>query len=271
MLAARFPRPDVREQIRRLPARAPIPAASPPIAIQGQKEGAPAVPRTSAEMAAISGSHPPSPGSQSLPAANQRRVQLQPLSADRFGVHFTADAELRELIERARALASHRLPKGDLASLIRLMAANFVQREEKRRFGVGARSRRANKTELVGPAAEVTPPGGAPMPPEPTEPKQREAGPAPHDKHSRYLPVAVRRATFARDGGRCAFVSADGRRCNARTFVEFEHVKPFAKAGPADDRNLRLLCKAHNLLHARHCFGVMHIAAKIAARKHSDQ
>ncbi|HET7540027.1 MAG TPA: hypothetical protein VFK05_09145 [Polyangiaceae bacterium] len=53
----------------------------------------------------------------------RRARELEPLSAARFGVHFTADAELRELIERARALASHRIPNGDLATLMKLMAA----------------------------------------------------------------------------------------------------------------------------------------------------
>jgi hypothetical protein len=55
------------------------------------------------------------PRSASLPVAaassepRRRARELEPLSPDRFGVHFTADAELRDLIERARALASHRL------------------------------------------------------------------------------------------------------------------------------------------------------------------
>ena len=40
-----------------------------------------------------------------LADARRRARELEPLSAERFGVHFTADAELRELIERARALA----------------------------------------------------------------------------------------------------------------------------------------------------------------------
>jgi len=64
------------------------------------------------------------------------------------------------------------------------------------------------------------------------------------DKHSRYLPVAVRRATYDRDGGSCAFVCAEGRRCGAQTFVAFGRVKPFAKQGVAEDRDLRLPCKA---------------------------
>ena len=50
---------------------------------------------------------------------------------------------------------------------------------------------------------------------------------------------------------------------------EFDHVEPFARLGAADAHNIRLLCRAHNLLHARNCFGAMHLAAKIAARKRS--
>jgi hypothetical protein len=105
LLAARFPRPDVREQIRRLPAR-------------------------SNEALAV-------------PIAVPRRREIEALSADRFGVHFTADAELSELIERARGLAIQRLPKGDLASLLKLVLGTFVQHEEKRRFAIGRKPRAA--------------------------------------------------------------------------------------------------------------------------------
>ena len=90
----------------------------------------------------------PSPRGAVIFDSRRRSRELEPLSVDRFGVHFTADAELRDLIERARALASHRLPNGDLAGLMKLMAASFVRQEEKRRFGVGVRPRRA-KTETA--------------------------------------------------------------------------------------------------------------------------
>lgn len=39
-----------------------------------------------------------------------------------------------------------------------------------------------------------------------------------------------------------------------------------ARNGSSDAPNLRLLCMAHNLLHARKCFGKSHIEAKVAAR-----
>jgi hypothetical protein len=37
---------------------------------------------------------------------------------------------------------------------------------------------------------------------------------------SRHVPAAVRRAVWARDGGRCTYVDARGRRCEARVRVE---------------------------------------------------
>jgi hypothetical protein len=189
------------------------------------------------------------------------------VSADRFGVHFTADRELRDLIERARALASHRIPNGELAALMKLMVLNFVEQEEKRRFGVGTKARRAKAEKNPSSVEEPeTPPGEVSASPETSEASNRTARTKPRTKRGRYLAVKVRRDTHARDGGQCAFVSPDGRRCSARAFLEFDHVKPFARFGTGDTPNVRLLCKAHNLLHARHCFGAEHIAAKVAAR-----
>ncbi|HET7540919.1 MAG TPA: HNH endonuclease signature motif containing protein [Polyangiaceae bacterium] len=190
-------------------------------------------------------------------------------------MHFTADAELRELIERARALARHRIPNGDLASLMKLMAASFVHQEEKRRFGIGAKSRhshtKAEKVNMDAPAAATrrTPPGGAAE----SAASATQASAAlrvensRHATHTCYLPVKVRQEIHERDRGHRAFVAADGRRCNARAFLEFDHIRPLAWRGGSDAANIRLLCRAHNLLHARHCFGAMHLAAKIAAKK----
>jgi hypothetical protein len=195
LLAARFPRADVREEVRRLP-------------------------------------------------------EVEPLSAVRFAVRFTADAELRDLIERARALARHRLPSGDLAALVKLALSAFVASEEKRRFGA-ARAKSVQK---------VAPPGGV-------EAEVESVAPAGGVKQTRYVSMAVRRAVYARDGGRCSFVASDGRRCGARAWLEFDHVWPWARRGGAGSSNLRLRCGAHNRLHARRCFGARQVVAKVAARR----
>jgi len=269
LLAARFPRPDVREQIRRLPVRAQM--AAPPAGanpLQSRGSDASPTPPIFQAIPEIGRNLLPMPAASAVPDARRRTRELQPLSPDRFGVHFTADAELRDLIERARALASHRLPNGDLAGLMKLMAACFVRQEEKRRFGIGSRPRRVKaETKSVHASVRETPPGGAAELRWATEVTPGKTDRLTIDKRGRHVPVTVRRETHTRDGGQCAFVSADGRRFGARAFLELDHRIPFARHGAHDAPNIRVLCRAHNLLHARNCFGMLHLAAKIAARK----
>jgi hypothetical protein len=327
LLAARFPRPDVREQIRRLPVRAtmaptvsgartssesgkPGSGSSAPSELGESRIEASAQPEVrgprredaSAETAGIpSWTEAGATGPARVGGVASRRRELEALSADRFGVHFTADVELRDLIERARVVASHRLPKGDLASLMKLALTTFVQQEEKRRFAVGSRPRKvavggkprkvavdsklvasrvaaeaANATALVETSARGAEERDAPSAPPggvlPTSKRPcRAVSFSQLGTRGRYIAAAVRREVYVRDCGRCSFVSADGRRCEARGFLEFDHIRPWAALGASEADNLRLRCRAHNGLHARDCFGALHIAGKIAARRREAQ
>jgi hypothetical protein len=49
-----------------------------------------------------------------------------------------------------------------------------------------------------------------------------------------------------RDGGRCAFVDAQGRRCTAQARLEFHHRRPFALGGGHSQANVSELCAIHN-------------------------
>jgi hypothetical protein len=69
------------------------------------------------------------------------------------------------------------------------------------------------------------------------------------------VPRAVKRAVWKRDGGQCAFVSLDGRRCTERRFLEFHHVDAYAKQGPATVDNISLRCRRHNQYEAELVFG----------------
>jgi len=273
LLAARSPRPDVREQIRRLPAPSqvrvevisqPVPPPRVLDALGDARSVEEPISRAAGPetvgVATISAL--PSVPARTLARPRPGARELEPLSAVRFGVHFTADAELRELIERARALASHRIPNGDLAGLMKLVVARFVEQEEKRRFGIGTRPHRARSQEKPENSAEgAAPPGGGSAPPRTSEAPTRAARSRRIEKRTRHVSAQVRRETHARDGGQCAFVSPDGRRCSATALLEFDHVKPFARSGAADTPNMRLLCKR---------FGAIHLAAKIAARSCSE-
>jgi hypothetical protein len=82
--------------------------------------------------------------------------------------------------------------------------------------------------------------------------------------NSRYVPRKVLREVFARDGGQCAFVSVEGRRCDAREFLEVHHHEPFARGGKATVDNLRLSCRAHNQFLAELDYGRSFVRKKIS-------
>jgi hypothetical protein len=189
-LAKRFPRADVKAQIRRLPAG----------------------------------------------------FGLDPLSDNRYGVHFTADGEFRELLEKARALTSHQIPTGNLASLMKLALEALIRETEKKRFAVGRKPK-------------AHPPGGRNV----------------EGRRSRHVPAAVARQVYLRDDGQCTFVAQDGKRCGARDFIEIDHINPFAVGGASNAENLRLRCRAHNQQHARTCFGKGYIQATIARARRDRQ
>jgi hypothetical protein len=65
----------------------------------------------------------------------------------------------------------------------------------------------------------------------------------------------VKRAVWARDSGRCTFVSETGRRCPARKCLEFDHVEEVARGGEASVAGIRLRCRAHNQYQAECTFG----------------
>jgi hypothetical protein len=157
-------------------------------------------------------------------------------------------------LEQARGLLSHRLPpQAGLADVVRSLAEIGIQTVQKQRFGLGATEKTAKKMEesetsdqntsnICADAHEV---------PTPQESALNSNPPV-----SRHIPMAVRRRVFERAKGRCEFIGSDGHRCEARTFLEFDHAHlPFAKGGDHSELNLILACYHHNKHRAMSDFG----------------
>jgi 5-methylcytosine-specific restriction endonuclease McrA len=74
----------------------------------------------------------------------------------------------------------------------------------------------------------------------------------------------VVREVYERDAGQCTFVSADGKRCSERGFLELHHHdRPYARGGEATVENLRLVCSAHNALFAERDYGRQFMRTKL--------
>jgi hypothetical protein len=283
LLAARFPRPDVRDLVRRLPAQAGLTlnvgcASEMPSEIPPSE---PSAPQQKAFLESPSRDPATAAGAAqaAMPAEAEKPGRFEPLSADRYGVHFTADGEFRELLERVRGLAGHRLPKGDLMTLLKHGLEAYERELTKERFALGRKPRRSRG---VGPApstpstpsARSTPAETNLSAPDLPKPKLSTPDPShldtqsapnrnPNPNPNRHCPAAVARAVFVRDGQRCSYVSPAGRRCSARRCLELDHVHPWAVGGENTIENLRLRCRAHNQRYARQYYGEARVEAAV--------
>ncbi len=193
-----------------------LPSPKPPVATAPQKDLLALPPAQS------SPSSPPSVAPE--PPAREAETAGSAAAPSRLvRIAFTASEELLGKIERARALTRHKHPAGRLEDLVGSALDALLARRDPAK-------RRPTKRP----------------PPEPARPRPR----------SRRIPRWVRDEVWRRDGGRCAFVSRDGKRCDATEWLEFDHVVPYALGGASENpAGIRLLCRAHNQHAAEQVFG----------------
>lgn len=80
------------------------------------------------------------------------------------------------------------------------------------------------------------------------------------------IPLDVRAEVYLRDGGRCTFVDAAGRRCESRSFLQLDHVTMACRGGAPTVGNCRLLCGPHNRAEARRLLGDDFVEEKVRHR-----
>ena len=156
---------------------------------------------------------------------------VAPLGLQRYRVQFTARSETCDKLRLAQDLLRHQLPDGDLGEIVDRAVTLLIETLAKEKFAAAARPR----TRLQGENGGQT-------------------------SGSRHIPAEVKRTVWRRDGGRCAFVAHNGRRCNERGFLEFHHVEPFSAGGEATSDNIQLRCRAHNRYEA-----VLHLGGPLPA------
>jgi 5-methylcytosine-specific restriction endonuclease McrA len=277
-LAARFPKPDVPDIVRKLLNRernvgAPVtndvgsetsaldPASAPNLPalaqVQGETVGERGAGERVAEREPIERERAAERG-VGLPLRDGTRVErdregaapsdearsarrrdvIQPLSCDRYKVQFTADQKLKEKLELARELLAHAHPAGDLSTIIERALDLLIADRMRQRFGQTTRPRRSR-----GPSATGE-----------------------HQRNRAHVTHETRRLLIERDGLGCSYVDESGERCGAVARLEFDHIVPHARGGPPTVENLRLRCRAHNRLAAELEFGREHVRKRIGAR-----
>ena len=146
---------------------------------------------------------------------------ITPLGPDRFSLQVTIGTQTYEKLKKAQDLLRHVTPLGDLDVVIGRALDALLPSLERAKYGKTGRPRQGRGRRRT---------------------------------RSRYIPLAVQRAIWERDGGQCAFVGPQGR-CPETAMLEFHHLDPFAAGGPATVSNIQLRCRAHNQFEADMAFG----------------
>ena len=218
LLARRFPQPDVAGRVRKVPSRpvATGDVAPTDLATTNTSPRIEESERVAAAPAALP--HAETPPALPVPVA---RAVVRPLAPERYEIRFTASGEMREKLRVAQDLLGHAIPSGDIAQVFDRALTLLVADLSKRKFAATKRPRRSRG----------------------------------QTDDSRNIPAEVKRAVSARDRHRCAYVTPNGRRCDARRFLEFHHVVPYAAGGLPTVENIQLRCRAHNGYEVARFFG----------------
>ena len=141
----------------------------------------------------------------------------RPAMSPRVEFSFHGPPALRDAIERAKELLSNKFPFGGMSDVLFEIVEEFLARHDPQKM-----------LEL----GKIAPVNGRCS-----------------------IPAGVRRAVWARDGGRCSFTGPDGIQCLSRRSLELDHRIPRALGGCDTTENLRLLCRPHNDAERRRLLG----------------
>jgi hypothetical protein len=229
LVAMLAPQPDALTLVRKLPTAAP--------------------PSTSATLAAnVASESTPTIALLAAPPVASPRPIVRPTAPERYRVQFTIGESTHEKLRRLQTLLRREIPDGDPGVIFDRAVTVLLAQVEKSKLGVTAKpgSRRSIRRKTDNEDIPISPPPSRDMPGE-----DIRTPPPPSRNVSRW----VRDAVWKRDEGQCAFVSTGGQRCTERTFLEFHHVQPYARRGPATVENISLRCWRHNQYEAELVFG----------------
>jgi len=178
------------------------------------------------------------------------------LAPEVYKVQFTVDADTCKKLRQAQELLRHQVPNVDPAVLFDMGLSLLLEKLMKQKLGSGNPRRKLNRAKRESTHSAQN----EPNPPN-VESGQRTRftrgpkGKEGSSENPRHVPVAVRQQVWDRDGGQCAFKSAQGKRCSERGNLEFHHVEPYARGGRATFRNIELRCRPHNAFEGERIFG----------------
>lgn len=137
------------------------------------------------------------------------------IAEDKLEVRFMITTELKNKLDRIKALISHKNPNPGYEELINELAEMALNKIDPLRKNLPSPAKVKASLNI----------------------KVR----------TRYIPSQIRQMVWKRDEGKCQYQdSKTNQKCSSQYFIQIDHIKPFSQNGSHDPQNLRLLCGQHN-------------------------
>jgi hypothetical protein len=186
---------------------------------------------------------------------------VKPLTTELRRLNVTVSAEFIDELEQVRVALSHKCPDGNFEQVVREAFKLVLERDRKRKALTDRPRAPTDQSRALTdpPCAPADQPRAlTDRPPAPTDRPRAHSkisGESGRCENDRYVPAAVKRAVWERDGGRCTWPMGDGQLCGSARRLEFDHDLEVALGGRSTVGNLRLLCRGHNLMKAEQRLG----------------
>ena len=76
-----------------------------------------------------------------------------------------------------------------------------------------------------------------------------------NSKRPRFISQNTKRKVFQRSGGCCEFIGSNGKRCQSKHQLKWDHIIPWSKGGDNDENSLRVFCRTHNQFRTKETHG----------------
>ncbi len=160
-----------------------------------------------------------------FPETKPKKEKIRAIDKENSQVTLVLENEVLNAIKRVKELLSHSHPNASYSELIKHLALDYVKKMDP------LQKMEPKKSAMDKQCSKIHTP-------------------------SKAIPAATRRAAFQNAQGKCEYRDPQtGRVCGSREQVQLDHKLPRALGGMHDLKNIRCLCRQHNILAAEQMLG----------------